>query len=191
MQSDSDNDKRELEDQRLVQRALEGDPDSFVVLCQRYFPALVALVDAVLMDHHLAEDAAQETLVRAYRQLTRLKQPAAFGSWVGAICRHVAKDMLRSQLKHRRSLQAEPEPTSGYRSEGHSDLLSQALRRLSPSLREVIFLRYYNEKSYEQMAGILGISEQAVDGRLRRAKKKLAAYMQDRGFQAEVSYESA
>ena len=72
-----------------------------------------------------------------------------------------------------------------------SALLGWALGRLSPSLREVIFLRYYNEKSYAQMVQILGITEQAIDGRLRRAKKNLAAMMKDRGFQAEVSYESA
>jgi RNA polymerase sigma factor (sigma-70 family) len=46
----------------------------------------------------------------------------------------------------------------------------------------VIFLRYYDGMSYEQMSAALGVSEQAINGRLRRAKKKLAGYLRRRGF---------
>jgi DNA-directed RNA polymerase specialized sigma24 family protein len=46
----------------------------------------------------------------------------------------------------------------------------------------VIFLRFYNEMSYEQMAGVLGATKQTIDGRLRRAKKRIAAYLARNGF---------
>jgi len=173
---------QDLEDHSLVQRALNADPESYVVLCQRYFPALVALAHAVLMDYHLAEDAAQEALALAYRNLARLKQPASFGPWVAAICRHVARDMLKVHLKHRHPAPIEQAADQGRQGDDRGELLKQVLERLSPALREVIFLRYYNSKSYEQMARVLGITEQAIDGRLRRAKKRMAAMMKDRGF---------
>jgi len=48
----------------------------------------------------------------------------------------------------------------------------------------VVFLRFYNEKSYEQMAKILGATEQTIDGRLRRAKKMIAGYLKRKGFRS-------
>jgi DNA-directed RNA polymerase specialized sigma24 family protein len=82
------------EDDILVRRALQADPESFGQLCRRYYPSLVAVADSILLDHHLAEDAAQEALAHACRQLPGLKKPDQFGPWVAAICRNVAKDML-------------------------------------------------------------------------------------------------
>jgi len=49
----------------------------------------------------------------------------------------------------------------------------------------VIFLRFYNEMSYEQMAKVLGATQQAIDGRLRRAKKQIAAYLTRKGFRRQ------
>ncbi len=68
----------DLEDQILVRRALEADPESFGELCRRYYRSLVAVADSVLLDHHLAEDAAQEALAAAYqRRLSSVWWPTA------------------------------------------------------------------------------------------------------------------
>ncbi|MHC4543494.1 MAG: RNA polymerase sigma factor, partial [Planctomycetota bacterium] len=56
------------------------------------------------------------------------------------------------------------------------------LNKLSAPAREVIFLRFYDGMSYEQISAVLGISEQAINGRLRRAKKKMANYLRRNGF---------
>ena len=90
---------RDLEDQILVQRALQSDPESFGELCRRYYDSLLAIAHSILPDHQLAEDAAQEALAAACRDLAKLKKPERFGPWVGAICRNVAKDMLRQLRK--------------------------------------------------------------------------------------------
>lgn len=172
----------ESEDLILVRRALQADPESFNKLCQRYYHPLVAIANSVLMDGHLAEDAAQEALAQACRQLPKLKKPEMFGPWVGAICRNIAKDMLANLLKERKIThvhQIQEEDIGGDDSEA---ILAKALQNLPQELREVVFLKYYNEKSYEQMANILGITEQAIDGRLRRAKKIIAVYLERNGF---------
>jgi RNA polymerase sigma-70 factor (ECF subfamily) len=173
---------RDLEDQILVRRALEADPESFGELCRRYYHSLVAVADSILLDHHLAEDAAQEALAAACRQLPRLKKPERFGPWIVAICRNVAKDMLRERQKQRKPVEVCQKHESNCQDDDQKAILAEALQQLPQHLREVIFLRFYNEMSYEQMAKVLGATEQMIDGRLRRAKKKIAAYLTKKGF---------
>ena len=173
----------DVEDQILVHRALHADPESFGRLCRRYYRSLVAVADSILLDHHLAEDAAQETLAAACRQLPRLKKPERFGPWIVAICRNVAKDMRRERQRQRTPLHDGEPQAPDCREDRQDEVLAEALRRLPKHLREVIFLRFYNELSYQQMAQVLGATEEMVDGRLRRAKKKIAAFMKTKGIE--------
>ncbi len=171
-----------IEDDILVRRALQADPESFGQLCRRYYPPLVALADSVLQDYHLAEDAAQEALAHACRQLPKLNKPERFGPWVAAICRNVAKDMLRDRMKQRVPTEDCDPQEPDRQEDGTSEVLTEALQQLPQRLREVIFLRFYNGWSYERMARVLGATPQSIDGRLRRAKKRIAAYLARRGF---------
>ena len=174
---------KDLEDHILVQRALQADPESFGVLCRRYYPSLVAVADSVLLDHHAAEDAAQEALAAACRQLAGLNKPERFGPWVAAICRNMAKDMLREIQRQREPIEDCPDCQSDYQDDEQNAILAEVIQQLPQHLREVIFLRFYNEMSYEQMAAVLGATQQAIDGRLRRAKKKIAVYLKRKGFE--------
>ena len=90
--------------------------------------------------------------------------------------------MLRHNLRQREPLDARIGKEPDCRDDDSKAMLDQALRQLPQKLREVIFLRFYNEMSYEQMAGVLGATEQMIDGRLRRAKKKIAIYLKRKGF---------
>ncbi len=170
------------EDDILVQRTLQADPESFGQLCRRYYPSLVAVADSILLDHHLAEDAAQEALAHACRQLPRLKKSERFGPWVAAICRNVAKDMLRDRLRQRVPVEDCDPPAPDRPEEGPSEILTEALQQWPQRLREVVFLRFYDGWSYERMAQVLGATPQSIDGRLRRAKKRIAAYLTKKGF---------
>ena len=129
------------DDDILVRQALQADPESFGQLCRRYYHPLVAVADSILLDYHLAEDAAQEALACACRQLGRLKRPERFGPWVAAICRNVAKDMRRDRRRQRLPAEdSEPQIPDG-RGDGRSEVLAEALRQLPQPLREVIDLR--------------------------------------------------
>ncbi len=172
----------ELEDQILVQQALQGEPKSFSELCRRYYPSLIAIADSILLDHHLAEDAAQEVLAAACRNLKALKRPESFGAWVGTICRNVARDMLRELPKIREVAKDYLVNERDGAEDDQKAIMTMAVQQLPRHLREVIYLRFYNEMSYEQMAKILGATQQSIDGRLRRAKKKIAAYLAKKGF---------
>ena len=86
-------------DLELVQAATNGDGESFTELCQRYYPAMVAVAHSVLGDRHIAEDAAQQAFAKAARKLPQLKNKNKFAGWLAVICRNAAKDMARATEK--------------------------------------------------------------------------------------------
>lgn len=165
----------------LIRSAINGDAEGFTELCHRYYPAMVAIAHSVLDDRHLAEDAAQQAFAKAAVKLPQLKKENRFGGWLAAICRNIAKDMARKTEKFQSTDDlsiAATEPSNDETIEA----VRQAIRKLSASARELVFLRFYDGMSYEQISTVLGISEQAINGRLRRAKKKMAGYLGRNGF---------
>ena len=168
-------------DLTLVERACYGNTDSFTELCRRYYPAMVAVAHSILGDRHMAEDAAQQAFAKAVRKLPQLKNKSKFAAWLAVICRNVAMDLARRKEKLHT---ADDLSMIAAKSEKNdvSEAVREALNKLSASAREVIFLRFYDGMSYEQISAVLGISEQAINGRLRRAKRKLAESLRHKGF---------
>jgi RNA polymerase sigma-70 factor (ECF subfamily) len=162
----------------LVKAAINGDANGFTELCRRYYPAMVAIAHSVLSDRHLAEDAAQQAFAKA---ALKLPQESRFAGWLAVICRNVAKDMARRK-ENLRTTDDLSMVAAKSRDDDKSRAVREAMSKLSASARELIFLRYYDGMSYEQISSVLGISEQAINGRLRRARKKMADYLQRNGF---------
>jgi len=163
-----------------VQAARAGDLDSFGRLCEGYYAPLVAVAYGVLRDRQLAEDAAQEAFARALVSLRRLKEPAKFAPWLAQICRNAAVDLARArkpQIEVADLAQTPDRDTDEF----VSQIVREAIDRLPISLREVVVLRFHNDCSYEQISAVLGLSKMAVNGRLTRAKHKLARYLRRRG----------
>ena len=163
-------------DTTLVRSAIDGDAESFTELCQRYYPAMVAIAHSVLGDRHLAEDAAQQAFAKAAVKLPQLKKETRFGNWLAVICRNIAKDIARMKENFHST-----DDLSTIEAKSSDDetveAVRQAISRLPASARELVFLRFYDGMSYEQISAVLGISGQAINGRLRRAKKKVADYL--------------
>ena len=168
-------------DLELVQAATNGDGESFTELCRRYYPAMVAIAHSVLGDRHIAEDAAQQAFAKAARKLPQLKNKNKFAGWLAVICRNAAKDMARNTEAFCSTEQLSATVAES-QEDGPTEAVKEALSELSASDREVIFLRYYDGMSYENISTVLGISEQAINGRLRRAKKKIARHLRHNGF---------
>jgi RNA polymerase sigma factor (sigma-70 family) len=168
-------------ERELVEAAIGGDIESFGELCGRYYAAMVAVAYAVLSDHQLAEDAAQESFARALVNLRNLKNRNRFAPWLAAICRNVAKDMVKAKAK-----QISTEDLSQVARKNNDNEIHRAVRRAIEQLpvpaKELIVLRYYNSLSYEQISSVLGISQAAINGRLLRAKRKMAKYLRKNGF---------
>ena len=168
-------------DSALVEAAVNGDGDSFTELCARYYPAMVAIAHSIVGDRHLAEDTAQQAFAKAAVKLPQLTKRGRFGGWVATICRNAAKDMARS-VRPVRSIEEFSAAATESDENTASEAVKEALAGLSQSGREVIYLRFYDSMSYEQISAILGVSEQAINGRLRRAKRRLAEHLRREGF---------
>ena len=168
-------------DTTLVEAAIDGDAESFTELCKRYYPAMVAIAHSVLGDRHLAEDAAQEAFARAAVRLPQLRQKSRFAGWLAVICRNAAKDMIR-RTQDRPAVIERSVVANQSDQEVVVEVVREAIGGLSAAARELIFLRYYDGLSYEQISAVLGISEQAINGRLRRAKRKMADYLRRNGY---------
>ena len=168
-------------EESLVEAAQNGHLDSFATLYQRYYSSMVALAYSVLADVHLAEDAAQEVFAIACRDLPRLKSKDRFGAWLAGICRNVAKQTQRSNGKLT-TLNEEPRAKNETDKDNRTNAVHRAVWNLRAADREVIVLRYYDNMPYEQIAGILDISIQAVNGRLIRAKRKIAKHLKCNGL---------
>lgn len=171
----------ERPDRQLAEAAQQGDGDSFTELCRRYYPTMVAIAHSILGDRHLAEDAAQQAFAAAATKLPELRHTDRFAGWLGVICRNAANDIGRKQqvvynadeLSRLPARQDDPNET---------EMVKVAVAHLDSDAREVIYLRYYDGLTYERISKVLGISEQAINGRLRRAKIKIAEYLKRSGF---------
>jgi len=172
---------QELYDAQLVKAAQNGHLESFGVLYQRYYSSMVALAYSKLSDIHLAEDAAQESFAIACHNLTVLRHKDKFGYWLAGICRNVVRSMLRERSKTNASdlYQSGEEQVS---QEHQLTAINKAVWQLRDSERELIVLRYYDGLSQAQISNVLDISPSAINGRLVRAKRKIAKYLKLNGF---------
>ena len=168
---------KEMTDRDLVVLAQQGRIDSFTELAGRYYPALLGIAHSVLGDKHLAEDAAQESLAKACTMLRGLRDPERFGCWLARICRNTSVSMARSRAN---LVFVEDPPERPDREEQAKDLglVREVVRGLPAKYREVIYLRYYDGMTYERISTVLGLSVQALSGRLRRAKDLIRSQLQ-------------
>ena len=177
---------KEILETQLVDSAVNGNICSFGQLCERYFNSMVAIAYSVLSDHHLAEDAAQETFVRALKGLKKLKSKEKFGFWLARICRNVAKDMVKMKPGNSNTDSLSTLADADIDNDDYDNqAVKKAISILSLSERNLIALRYYNSMSHEQMSSVLGLSKAAINNRLVRTRRKIARHLQKNGF-AEV-----
>jgi len=169
-------DVKQNEETILVRAALNGDVESFSRLCERYYSAIVAIAYSQLSDRGLAEDAAQEAFFAAFRDISKLKKASHFGRWVTKICRNIASDMAKARKRDKLIPIEDCESFAGEdnKKDSHDEVVRSIIVRLPVKAREIISLRYYNKMSYQEISKLLGISQEAVNGRLRRAKKIIA-----------------
>lgn len=161
-------------DAELVEAACDGDVDSFRTLYEKYYGLAFGLARSRLGDQHLAEDAAQEAFAVACRKLHTLSKPHRFPEWLGTICRRTASKLARKQG----SVEPfEDSATEKSTNETVRTTVQEALSKLPVNSREVLNLHYLSGMTYEEISQTLGISFQAVHGRMQRARKNLSRYL--------------
>lgn len=177
--SSIDSNSNRLDLTAAVVSVIAGDLDAFRPLVAAYEPAVFGLCRQLLGGRDdEAEDVAQETFVRAYRYLPRLKDPECFGAWLYRIARSLCRERRRRQQAERRAMQVHAEAVRRELIPGQSaDVVAHlggALDELPPAERQVIVLRYFEGLSYQDVCRAVGLSFSQVDHLIRKARSRLA-----------------
>ena len=167
---------------QLVKAAQNGHLESFGALYERYHSSMVALAYSMLVERDLAEDAAQEVFAIACCDIGSLKSKDRFGAWLAGICRNVSRQMLRANINKPVALSKDHAAQSREDAEDRREAIRRAVWSLREAERELIVLRYFDGFSQAHISEVLGVSPQAVNGRLVRAKRKIAEYLKQNGL---------
>ena len=155
-----------------VTRAMAGDHDAFAALANANVDRMYALARAIVRDADRAEDATQEALVRAWRELPRLRDPARFHAWLRRLVVNACYDEGR-RIRSRAEvvLLADHDPAIADESSGviDRDRLDRAFRRLPLEQRVVIVLNHVEGLSQDEIATTLGLPLGTVKSRVRYA----------------------
>lgn len=144
---------------------------------QLWYRRVFAFCHSRLISPADAEDATQETFVRALARLHELRSPAAMGGWLRQIAHHVCVDTIRRQ-RVRQTSPANLDEVAGIPSEAacareSREQLVRLVHSLPESLREIILLHYYESMTYDQMAIWLNVARSTVNDRLSKARSLL------------------
>ncbi len=163
--------------------ALDGDADAFTHLVEAYQKPVFNLCYRMLGDPAEAEDAAQETFLRAYRSLKRYDNSRPFGTWLLSIAAHYCIDQLRKQRMRMVSVDELapfqlsddlPGPESALAVRQERQMVQGLLQDLSPIERAAVVMYYWYDYSYAEIGESLSLTESAVKSRLHRARRQMA-----------------
>jgi len=177
-----------VSDRLWVEQALAGDQQAFGELVKFHQHAVYNLAYRMLGERGEAEDAAQETFLRAYAHLSRYDADRPFRTWLLSIASNHCIDRLRKRrLKwlsldeplppHPTLTSHEIEPEDAVITNERGAAIQQLLDELSPEYRAAVVLRYWYDLSYTEIAEVLNTTESAVKSRLFRARQALADKM--------------
>lgn len=172
----------ELDETTLVVRAQEGDVRAFEALARRHQAVLYRLAVRVMGDPAEAEDALQEALLDAWRRIDRFRGDAAFSTWMYRIVTNRCVAMLRKRRPEPvervdDTATAPDSPAHAAELDAELAALGRALAGLPDGLRICWVLRELEGLGYTEIAAITGAGEDAVRGRIHRARAKLAEVM--------------
>lgn len=179
-------DYQAVDDGKIVERVISGDAELYEVLMRRYNQRLFRAARAILGDDGRAEEAVQESYLRAYTKLGTLVDRAAFGAWITRIT-------VREALARRRAVAREgsyevdpdtadvlplwpphaSDPEQAAADAEMRSVLEAAIERLPDGAREVFVLRDVEQLSTAETAACLDVSAAAVRVRLHRARAAL------------------
>lgn len=173
-----------LSDGELVQQTLGGHSAAYAELARRWAAPVLAVCHARVRCWHMAEDLAQEALLRGLQSLATLHDPERFGPWLRGIAQRACLDWLKSKQARQVPFtvlgDAAPDVAAAGETplaqlEGAEELrgLLAKVDELDDDCREVLLLYYYQDVTYADLAAFLGVSSATVNARLTKARALL------------------
>lgn len=171
--------RKQMDHKELIQRILNGDARAYGALVAQYQHMVFTVCVRVLRDRQDAEEAAQDTFVRAYRNLEGYAGQSKFSTWLYTIAYRCAVTRGRRRGRVTASLEEFPGTAPAANDAGPDagkdlrPLLNKALGRLSPEDASILSLYHLEEQSVAEIATITGLGASNVKIRLMRARRKL------------------
>jgi len=191
--------RSEVSEDDLITSAQRGDQKAFVELCGRHSTLTRKMIFRIVRNHEDAEDALQDTLLRAYMNLTSFRRSCKFSSWLTTIGVNSALMIMRKRMVRKETyasasgldtgtvelqepVDRSPGPEGIYLKQQAILHVRQAVEKLHPSLRSVIKHYYGSECSLEEAAKAQEISLAAAKSRLLRGRVRLRSSLARKGI---------
>ena len=187
---------KQMSDERLVLAAKGGDANAFDELRDRHFSKILRTTYRITRNWEDAEDALQDSFLKAFLHLNKFEGRSSFSSWVTRIAINTSLMIMRKKCGNRelsidagdndcesdarwepRDLREDPERR--YARHERAELLRGAIRRLPPALRTAVELQQAQDYSMQELADSLGISLAAAKSRLMRARLSMRTLLHD------------
>lgn len=159
----------EANEREQYRAAIHGDRDAFEMIILSQSRTLFAIAYGILQNRQEAEDAVQDSLLKAWKSRRRVREVEKFPAWLATITRHTAQDRLRKRPQNA----LEPETIVAESEAGiwaemeHS--IAAAMATLPEIYRAALTLRYFEDKDYQAIENTLGLTNGALRGILGRA----------------------
>lgn len=155
-------------------------------LITEYGDAILRMCYLYLKDYHLAEDAAQETFIKAMRHYDSFNRNSSEKTWLTRIAINCCKNIMRMRWFRLGRGQLEEnmqtDVTDPMEHVLERDSITSAIQRMEVQDRELIILYYYQELSMKEIAQVIGKSENVTIQRVNRARKKLKKILTEAGY---------
>lgn len=179
----------------IVARVLKGDRQAYALLIEEYKTPIYNLAYRMTRNSQDAEDLAQETFLRSFNQLFRYDAKRSFFTWLYTISLNIIRNHLKKTGTHRldnfrqgseipgtsdfsdKQLTSPESQARDELSKEREEKLERCLQKLSPELRELLVLRFYQGLSFEVISEITGLSLSAIKMRVYRGLEKLRKYI--------------
>ena len=169
-------------DHELVRRARDGDRAAFASLVAASIDALDRVARLITRDPDRAQDAVQEALIKAWRDLPSLREVDRFEAWLRQVLVRCCIDELRRRRRFAVEVELidsmHPHVTDSAISIGDRDALERGFRRLDPEQRALVVLYHYQGLPLEEVATALRIPVGTAKSRLFRARETLRAALE-------------
>jgi len=168
----------------LIARVRRGDDDAFRLIFERYARPIISFIYDLVGERALAEELMQETFVRAYKNLSALRDETKLSTWLFGIARNVARESLRTRQQMNRRIEIDDPAIQELRDrklapddhlikEELNQVIQSALCRLDEDKRIVFALKVFQQQSYEEIAAITGFSMSKLKTDLHRARAEM------------------
>ncbi len=169
-----------------VKQAIAKNDESFLKCMKAVQDSLYRISIAIVKNEHDCHDAIQETILKAYRSIEKLKEPSHFKTWMIRILINESNDILR---KRKKLLFFQKVKEEGYTpTYCRNEELHKALESLPNKQKMIVLLFYFEELRVEEIAEVLQVSSGTVKQHLFRARKALGKILK-KDREGEVYYE--